>query len=488
MSQGAPRQAPPNRFVSWILFTAVAGAPLPFGSNDPSAIAIWCIVLGAVLVLASPRALERRHFALLGLAGVVIAGYAIVLHEQLAVHPWFALATPHPVWREASDALGVELEPSVSIARNQPLLALGAPLAAMLSLICSFVVCADRDRARQLLQVVAWSGVAYALYGVVAFIVDPASLLWREKQAYVNVLTATFVNRNTAAVYFGSCAVVWLLILSERVRRRLPPGAIEWKKVPNRLLSDTPRALVLAFSMLFVCLAAMFMTGSRAGVVLSLLALVVAVAVYFRRDLPPRTGLVAAVAAGGAVALVLLQFMGAGVSSRFDAQGLADGGRFETWRSTLRLIADHPWVGTGQGTFEWAYPAYRSSDVSAWGVWDRAHSTPLELAADVGLPLAGLVALAWIIGLAVLAQGVRTRRRDLVVPVAALAVAILALLHSMVDFSLQTPGYAIVAFALLGAGLAQSLARSTRNDKSSALDTPTPQRSDSLSPEGRGPG
>ena len=41
-------------------------------------------------------------------------------------------------------------------------------------------------------------------------------------------------------------------------------------------------------------------------------------------------------------------------------------------------------------------------------------------------------------------------------PVAALAVAILAVLHSLIDFSLQIPGYAIVALSLIGAGLAQS--------------------------------
>ena len=59
---------------------------------------------------------------------------------------------------------------------------------------------------------------------------------------------------------------------------------------------------------------------SRGAVVLSLLALVVAFTAFFRRDLPRRAGLVTALAGGGAVALVLLQFMGAastpGLTSR----------------------------------------------------------------------------------------------------------------------------------------------------------------------------
>jgi hypothetical protein len=37
----------------------------------------------------------------------------------------------------------------------------------------------------------------------------------------------------------------------------------------------------------------------------------------------------------------------------------------------------------------------------------------------------------------------------------------LAILHSLVDFSLQIPGYGIVALALIGSGLAQSF--STRS-------------------------
>ena len=142
--------------------------------------------------------------------------------------------------------------------------------------------------------------------------------------------------------------------------------------------------------MLFLCLAAMFMTGSRGGVLLSLLALIVAFVVFFRRHLPRRAGVLGALAGGGAVVLVLLQLMGGGISARFDLEGLADEGRLETYKATVRMIDDHPWLGTGQGTFAYAFPAYRSPNVSIWGVWDLAHNTLLEIAAEMGVPLAAL--------------------------------------------------------------------------------------------------
>ena len=452
------RTAAPARVSSWLLFAAVALAPLPFGSNEPTTIAFWCIVLGACLVFAPVRSLGGSQLALVGLAGIVVAAYALVLHEQLAEHPW--LATPDPIWQEAQAALGVPLQPSVSIARNQPWFELGRPLVCMLAIACGFLVGVDRGRARQLLKVIAWSGAAYAMYGILAHLFDPTHILWREKQAYLAYVTGTFINRNTAAAYFGSCAVVWSLLLWERVRLEMPRGPLQWRTVPARLSSRTPTRIIVAFAMLFLCLAAMFMTGSRGAVVLTLLALIVAFVAFFRRDLPQRSGLVTALAGGGAVALILLQLMGASINARFDIQGAADEGRLETYKSTLRMIADHPWFGTGQGTFAYAFPAYRSPNVSMVGVWDIAHNSLLEIAADMGVPIATLVVVAWIVIFTKLIRGALVRRRDLVVPVAALAVAILAVLHSLIDFTLQIPGYSIVAMALIGTGLAQSLVAS----------------------------
>ncbi len=347
---------------------------MPFGSSQPTAVAFWCIVLGIGLVFAPLRSLGAGQLALAGVAGVVVAAYALVLHEQLAEHPWLPGAIPHPIWRETERALGVQLVPLVSIARNQPWLELGRPLVCMLAISCGFLVGADAGRARQLIEIIAWSGAAYAAYGILAHLFDPAHILWRDKEAYLDSVTGTFINRNTAGAYFGSCAVVWSLLLWQRMRAEMPRGPLQWRVFSARLFSHPPKKALIRSAMLILCLVAMFMTLSRGAVVLSLLALVVAFIAFFRRRLPRRAGLFAALAGGGAVALLLLQVMGAGVNGRFDIQGLADGGRLETYRSTLRMIADHPWFGTGQGTFAYAFPAYRSPNVSVWGVWDIAHN------------------------------------------------------------------------------------------------------------------
>ena len=48
----------------------------------------------------------------------------------------------------------------------------------------------------------------------------------------------------------------------------------------------------------------------------------------------------------------------------FTKTGLVDHTRLSLFRSTLRMIADRPWFGTGLGTFNLAFPAYRSDDIS----------------------------------------------------------------------------------------------------------------------------
>jgi O-antigen ligase len=451
-----------NRLSSLLLFTTIALAPLPFGSTEATATAVWCVLLGLALVLVRPVELRRAHLLLLGLAVIVVAAYAVVLHEQEAAQPWFRISSPAPLWQESAALLKTPIPPAVSMAHNQAWLALGPPISMMLTLVCAFIVSLERDRARQLLKVVAWSGAAYAVFGIAAYVADPTKVLWRDKQAYTTVLTSTFINRNTAAVYFGACALIWQLLVFDRIERLLPAGRLSAASLWHLLLIAQPRKITIAILMFMVCLAAMLLTGSRAGVVGSLAVMIAAAALYFRRRWPRKGSVAMTVAAGSGMALLLLETIGSGVNSRFDLDRLADGGRWEVYRSTLRIIADHPWLGTGLGTFGWVFPSYRCASIPIIGIWDRAHNTLLELASEAGLPLALLVAGAWAVILVVLVRGIRQRRRDVILPMSGCLVALLAIFHSSIDFSLQIPGFSIMVAGVVGCGLAQSF-RSLRS-------------------------
>jgi len=413
-------------------------------------------MLAVALGLASLRALDGRHFLVLGGVAVVVCAHLLVLHEQVSPHPFFTISSPDPAWQDAGEVLGTPTRPSVAMVRDQPLLSLGPSLAAILTLLVAFIVCVDRDHAHRLVQVTAWSGTAYAVYGIIAFLIDPTHVLWMKKEAYTTVLTSTFINRNSAAIYFGSCAILWLLILAERLRAQLPRGISLSLSMLARPLRQPRRGAVVGLAAFLACLIAMFLTGSRAGVILSMLAAVMAFGLFTLTAIRLGRNRMRLFLMAGCVTIVLMQVLGAGVLGRLDRQGLSGEGRVETYRSTLAMIDDHPWLGTGLGTFAWVFPAYRGDAESSWGIWDRAHSTPLEIAAEMGVPLAAVVVASWAGAFIILGFGLWNRNRDHIVVIAALAVGGLAVLHSLIDFSLQIPGVAVIVLALVGAGLAQS--------------------------------
>ena len=110
------------------------------------------------------------------------------------------------------------------------------------------------------------------------------------------------------------------------------------------------------------------------------------------------------------------------------------------------------------------------------GVWDIAHSTPLELASELGVPLALIVAAAWMVALILLVTWIMGAAKLHDGTLSALAVSLIALLHSSIDFSLQIAGYSIVVFALLGLGLARavSLRCAPTNDLTASLTVAGP--------------
>jgi low temperature requirement protein LtrA len=75
----------------------------------------------------------------------------------------------------------------------------------------------------------------------------------------------------------------------------------------------------------------------------------------------------------------------------------------------------------------------------------------------MGIPVAALIVIAAAASLFMLARGAlksKDRSRSSLAAIA--GIAALSYLHSMIDFSLQIPGYLIVFAILLGCGLARS--------------------------------
>ena len=159
-----------------------------------------------------------------------------------------------------------------------------------------------------------------------------------------------------------------------------------------------------------------------------------------------------------AIVVVLLGRIG-----RIGSQGLFDDGRWSVYGFCLEAIRQRPLLGAGVGTFADLFPSLRAPDFYSLGVWESAHSTILEIAVEMGLPVAAMIAIAALASLLVLARAaIKSEGRSRRSAAAIAGIILLSYLHSTIDFSLQIPGYLILFGILLGCGLARALSASEK--------------------------
>jgi hypothetical protein len=127
----------------------------------------------------------------------------------------------------------------------------------------------------------------------------------------------------------------------------------------------------------------------------------------------------------------------------------------------VAMVRDHPWIGTGGGTFYVAFMGYSERDQ---GYYSHAHNDYLEIASDTGLlGLGALLALA--LASAWTALSALRHRRNPMVRAAAFA-TLMALagmaLHSVVEFSLQIPAVSMMFCVMLALPFAAQVVPSRR--------------------------
>ena len=277
------------------------------------------------------------------------------------------------------------------------------------------------------------------------------SWLWIPKLAYRGSLTTTFVNHNTAATFIGAGAILWFCSAFFSLQ--------SFRYSSIRMLLLMPSNEHIAFKVVFrsaiglTCFFALLLTGSRGGLICSSLGLLVAISLMSANRVKP--GFWYAAGSG----FVALAGTAAWLSQtgRIASQGLFDDARWSVYGFCVDAIRQRPLLGSGAGTFGDLFPSLRTDDFSTWGVWDYAHSTILEIAVEMGIPIAATVVIAAVASLIILAQAaVRSKGEGRSSLSAITGIAVLSYLHSMIDFSLQIPGYLILFGIVLGCGLAKA--------------------------------
>jgi O-antigen ligase len=441
-------------FQLWLTAAVLVLAPLFFGSVDLFWVAAWAILLSlsALSGIALPTSPLQSQL-LLGFC-CVCGLYALVALVQITpdVVDWL----DDPSWRQANDILGLGASPRISSRAEIPPLAAGHFLLCVTAFLCGFFVGTSRHNADKLIGVAQYSILLYAIYGLAALILTPNQVLWAPKLAYRGSLTATFINHNTAATFIGAGAILWFCSAYSSLQ------SLRFSSL--RLLLLTPSNEPLGFRFMarsaaaLTCFFALLLTGSRGGLICSCLGLLVAIPLMVANRQKPRFRYIL-ISAGAALAVTvaLLSRMG-----RIGSQGLFDDARWSVYGFCVEAIRQRPFLGAGIGSFADLFPSLRADDFYSWGVWDYAHSTILEIAVEMGIPVAATVAIAALASLFILARAaVKSEGRSRRSLAAITGIAVLSYLHSLIDFSLQIPGYLIVFGILLGCGLARATSSAT---------------------------
>jgi O-antigen ligase len=429
-------------------------APLFFGSVDQFWIAIWTILLSITIIFGAAAPLNKAQVRILAVFLGVCLVYAIAAVVQIVPHVFGGF--DDPIWHRANELLGTELPARISSMSEIPPIAIGHFLLLVTSFLNGFFAGTSRRNATTLMLSASFAILLYAIYGLIALAVSPDLLLWVPKLAYRGSLTATFVNHNTAAAFLGCGVILWVCwtcltvqSLQTSTRRLLLLSSI------NEQVALT---IILRASAAVTCLFALLLTNSRGGLICSSLALLVSIGLLVANKFKRRFGY--------AVVICLLALIGLAAwlirMGRIGSEGIIDEGRWQVYGFSIEAIRQRPLFGAGAGTFESLLPSLRTADFNNWGVWDYAHSTILEIAVEMGLPLAGIIVMAACASIIFLARcGLRSDDQKRAGLAAVTGIAVLSYLHSMIDFSLQIPGYLILFAILIGCGLAQASSEET---------------------------
>lgn len=464
---------PVNAMVLGLFVLLLALSPLPMGANRDWAWSPIVVVIAILAVLCGlfsgarggfeVTAAERRP--LIWLFGAFGFFLFIALLQMLP----FAPATPSAtIYARAREILGQAHAAVPSLSIDASVYTLLRCLACALVFLTARALCRDAASARLLMLGLLVSAIVVVGYGMYMQVTTQNCYVgsYLKKEGEFNpgdscLMSGTFVGPNNFACYLGMAVVAAVALLlgdfsgEHRRRRRHRDEDDDEEEEAYGYRRQWLTGGSLAYGAIAVlCTGGILISGSRAGFVATAggVLLFGYLLARGRRNtgvLMRRTALASLV-----VGLVVLVIAGNSLL-RKTFEATQNYNRVIVWKTSLKAVRDSPLLGWGLGSYTDVYNLYQPPEIILTN--DKAHSTPLELTVELGIPgsIAAnlLVLIPWL-----MAWRAAIRSRHRAIPAAAFAVAAVPILHSTIDFSLQMPAIGFMTSAFLGVGWAHAFA------------------------------
>jgi hypothetical protein len=422
---------------AWFLFVPIAVA---LGQAAPALRVVMqlagiTLLAVALFKLRPVQDLQSPWWAI----GLAVAAFVFPLLQLTPVPPAFWSALPGRQFVTANfDMVGVK--PGWMPITLSP----AATLNSFLSMVPAFALflatltLSPEDRRKPVI-ILLGLGLCSVVLGLAQISQGPGSSLYFLKSSNFDSAVGFFANRNHFAALLFCCmpfVSAWTIWL-----------------VRSGTVNGFAAALgsVLVYGILVLGLA---VAGSRAGIILAMLAMLGAVFLAWGRPLsrtPHVTSKITSktvVLAGIFGMLIIVEFGLIGIM-RFVEQDAIDQKRLEIAGTSLRVAADMAPLGSGLGTFVPVYGMYETPQTLSAGLINYAHNDWLQLWLEGGMGAAFLLGLfsLWYVARTFHVWRQGGDSLDALLSRAATLVVGLLLIHSLVDYPLRSTALMCV-FAL----------------------------------------
>ena len=425
------------------LSIAIWIAVLAFGGTSPPFFLLTQVIilgLGVLLLSASLRA----PFAAIHLP--LLAPLCLVALVLLQILPFPAF--PGLQIGSLRYALAGHTGYTLSVAPYQTVSHLLLLVTYLTAFYLVLLVCESRDAKKRLVYALIALGGFEAFYGLVQYLTGWQQIFAYVKKYYLEDATGTYINRNHFAGLL-EMVLPFTVALGLRLAGKLRRAAQSSEAKARSLLSAAELLPLVGLLFLAVVIfTALVFSRSRMGILSALASLIAVLALAGSSSQSKRArAMVATLFFLGVIGIVA--WLGSDpVVMRFEVLGQeytqTGQNRISIWRDTLKLIQQHPLLGTGLGTFSVAYTSVQTAFLNH--LVDHAHCDYLEVVSELGLPGGILVfgSIFWI-----LARAVRRYRRaedhfDTAVCLGCIGSIAALLVHSLADFNLYIPANALV--------------------------------------------
>jgi O-antigen ligase len=439
---------------AWFLFVPIA---IALGQAAPA--------LRVVMQLAGVIVLVVALFKLRPLQELPIPWWAIALGAAAFAFPLLQLTPlPHALWSElpGRQFLTTSFDTAgVNPSRMPITLSSAATLNSFLAMIPAFALflatltLSAGDR-RKLVVVLLGLGLCSVVLGLAQNSQGPESSFYFLKDSNFGTAVGFFANRNHFAALLFCCM----------------PFVSAWTIWLVR--SGTINGFAAALGSIFIygiLILGLAVAGSRAGIILAMLAMLSAVFLAWGRSSSKASSVASktVILAGIIGMMVIVEFGLIGIM-RFIEQDAIDQKRLEIAGTSLRIASDMAPMGSGLGTFVPIYEMYETPQTLSAGLVNYAHNDWLQLWLEGGV---GAAVLFGLFSLWYLARTFHVWRwggnsLDDLMPRAATLVVALLLLHSFVDYPLRSTALMCVFALACGLMATNSVGRSARRYMPSA--------------------